>query len=161
MCGITGIFDTRGKRDFDPAVLHRMNQAQLHRGPDEGRAHGAGPGLRAPPAVHHRSATGQQPLFNADGSVVIVFNGEIYNYQELIPELQAWVMCFAPAATPKSSCTPGKPGARTASTGCAACLPSRIWDRNSETFFMARDRLASSPCTTRCSTTAACCSARS
>jgi hypothetical protein len=39
MCGITGIFDTRGKRDIDRAVLHRMNEAQFHRGPDEGGLH--------------------------------------------------------------------------------------------------------------------------
>ena len=39
MCGITGIFDTRGKRDIDRTVLHRMNEAQFHRGPDEGGLH--------------------------------------------------------------------------------------------------------------------------
>jgi len=39
MCGITGIFDTRGKRDIDRAVLDRMNEAQFHRGPDEGGTH--------------------------------------------------------------------------------------------------------------------------
>ena len=46
MCGITGIFDTRGKRDIDRAVLTRMNESQHHRGPDEGGLHieaGVGP----------------------------------------------------------------------------------------------------------------------
>jgi hypothetical protein len=90
MCGITGIFDTRGKRDIDRAVLQRMNDSQLHRGPDEGSLHlepGVGLGHRRLSIID--IATGQQPLFNEDGSVVVVFNGEIYNYQQLIPELQA------------------------------------------------------------------------
>ena len=39
MCGITGIFDTRGKREIDRAVLHRMNESQRHRGPVEGGVH--------------------------------------------------------------------------------------------------------------------------
>jgi asparagine synthase (glutamine-hydrolysing) len=39
MCGITGIFDTRGRRDLDRALLARMNQTQFHRGPDEGGEH--------------------------------------------------------------------------------------------------------------------------
>ena len=90
MCGFTGFFDTRGSSPIDDAVLRRMNQSQLHRGPDEGSLH-IEPGL----GFGHRRlsiidvSTGQQPLFNEDGSIVIVYNGEIYNYQELIPELQA------------------------------------------------------------------------
>ena len=36
MCGIAGLFDTRGKRDFDRALMQRMNDVQHHRGPDEG-----------------------------------------------------------------------------------------------------------------------------
>ena len=39
MCGIVGIFDTRGRRDIDRAALARMNEAQLHRGPDAGGVH--------------------------------------------------------------------------------------------------------------------------
>src|SRR5512134_180524 len=65
-----------------------MNDSQQHRGPDgEGEHHE--PGV----ALGHRRlsiidlATGQQPLYNEDHSVVVVFNGEIYNYQALIPEL--------------------------------------------------------------------------
>ncbi len=67
-----------------------MNESQHHRGPDEGGLHLA-PGV----GLGHRRlsiidlATGQQPLYNEDRSVVVVFNGEIYNYQELIAELSA------------------------------------------------------------------------
>lgn len=90
MCGIAGLFDTRGKRDFDRALMQRMSDVQHHRGPDEAGYHFE-PGV----ALAHRRlsiidlATGQQPLFNEDGSVAVVFNGEIYNFQELVPELEA------------------------------------------------------------------------
>ena len=39
MCGITGLFDTRGKRPVDDGILRRMNASQAHRGPDEGNLH--------------------------------------------------------------------------------------------------------------------------
>jgi asparagine synthase (glutamine-hydrolysing) len=91
MCGITGLFDTRGRRDLRrrPAAPHERRRSH-HRGPDEGSLHiepGVGLGHRRLSIID--LSTGQQPLFNEDGSVVVVFNGEIYNYQELIPELQA------------------------------------------------------------------------
>ena len=90
MCGISGLFDTRGKRDYPRPLIERINNIQAHRGPDEAGIH-LEPGI----ALGHRRlsiidlATGQQPLFNEDHSVCVVFNGEIYNYQELVPELQA------------------------------------------------------------------------
>jgi asparagine synthase (glutamine-hydrolysing) len=90
MCGITGIVDLRGRRSIDRTVLERMNASQHHRGPDESGVHLA-PGV----ALGHKRlsiidlATGQQPLYNEDRSVAVVYNGEIYNYQELIPELAA------------------------------------------------------------------------
>jgi len=65
-----------------------MNQVQFHRGPDEGGQH-TEPGV----GLAHRRlsiidlSSGHQPLFNEDGSVVVVFNGEIYNFQELAKEL--------------------------------------------------------------------------
>jgi asparagine synthase (glutamine-hydrolysing) len=71
MCGITGIFDTRSSYcDINRAVLQRMNDSQLHRGPDEGSLHlepGVGLGHRRLSIID--IATGQQPLFNEDGSV--------------------------------------------------------------------------------------------
>src|SRR5204862_2619292 len=88
MCGITGIFDTTGRRDIDRDVLVRMNESQHHRGPDEVGVHvdaGVGLGHRRLSIIDLK--TGQQPLYNEDRSVCVVFNGEIYNYRELIPEL--------------------------------------------------------------------------
>ena len=90
MCGIAGLFDTRAKQSFPRELMQRMNDIQLHRGPDESGYHFE-PGV----ALAHRRlsiidiSSGQQPLFNEDESVVVVFNGEIYNFQELIPELTA------------------------------------------------------------------------
>src|SRR4030065_2382041 len=86
MCGIVGIFETRSRREVEEAILLKMNDSQLHRGPDEGGLHRE-PGL----GLGHRRlsiidlSSGQQPLFNEDSSVVVVFNGEIYNFQELGP----------------------------------------------------------------------------
>ena len=127
MCGIAGIFDTLSNRIQDAAVLQRMNDSQRHRGPDEGSLHlepGIGLGHRRLAIID--IATGQQPLFNEDGSVVVVFNGEIYNYQQLIPELQALGHSF-----------------RTKSdTGMFAFA---LWDRKRQTLFLARDRLGVKP----------------
>ena len=88
MCGIVGLFDTRGKREFDRQLLGRMNQIQAHRGPDEGELY-IEPGI----GLGHRRlsimdvSSGQQPLFNEDGSIVVIFNGEIYNFEGLAAEL--------------------------------------------------------------------------
>eukprot|EP01136_Pigoraptor_vietnamica_P043979 Opistho-1_new@20154 len=90
MCGIAGLFDTRGKREFSRELMSRINDIQSHRGPDEADLH-LEPGL----ALGHRRLsvidleTGLQPQFNEDNTVAIVFNGEIYNYRELVPELKA------------------------------------------------------------------------
>ena len=67
MCGITGIFDTRDRRDIDRDVLVRMNESQHHRGPDEVGVHiepGVGLGHRRLSIIDLK--TGQQPLYNED-----------------------------------------------------------------------------------------------
>ena len=87
MCGITGIFDTQGNRDIPRDLLHRMNETQFHRGPDEGGLHlepGVGLGHRRLSIID--LSTGQQPLYNEDGSVVVVFNGE-----DLLDGQELWV----------------------------------------------------------------------
>src|SRR6266436_1009300 len=90
MCGIVGIFDLSGKCIPPRELVARMNESQLHRGPDEGGFHfepGVGLGHRRLSIID--LSTGQQPLYNEDGSVAVIFNGEIYNYRELVKELAA------------------------------------------------------------------------
>jgi len=146
MCGITGIFDTRGTRPADTSVLQRMNDSQQHRGPDEGSVH-VEPGL----GFGHRRlsiidiATGQQPLFNEDGSVVVVFNGEIYNYRELIPELQAAGHRFHTKSDTEVIVHAWEQWGEDCVKRFRGMFAFVLWDRNRQTLFMARDRLGVKP----------------
>ncbi len=87
MCGICGIATTRGA--VDPERLARMTATMLHRGPDSEGTHLDGPiGLGARRLAIIDLSGGDQPIANEDGSVVVVQNGEIYNYRELMSELE-------------------------------------------------------------------------
>jgi len=146
MCGITGIFDTRGSSDINRTLLQRMNDSQLHRGPDEGSLHiepGVGLGHRRLSIID--IATGQQPLFNEDGSVVVVFNGEIYNYQELIPELQALGHVFHTKSDTEVIVHAWEAWGAHCVKRFRGMFAFALWDRNQQTFFMARDRLGVKP----------------
>jgi len=146
MCGITGIFDTRGKRDIDRAVLHRMNEAQFHRGPDEGGLHlepGVGLGHRRLSIID--LSTGQQPLYNEDKSVCVVFNGEIYNYQELIPELQALGHVFHTRSDTEVIVHAWEAWGEVCVERFRGMFAFALWDRNRDVLFLARDRLGVKP----------------
>lgn len=146
MCGITGIFDTQRKREIDRAVLHRMNESQFHRGPDEGGLH-----IEAGLGLGHRRlsiidlSTGQQPLYNEDGSVCVVFNGEIYNYQELIPELQALGHVFHTRSDTEVIVHAWESWGEGCVSRFRGMFAFALWDRNRETLFLARDRLGVKP----------------
>ncbi|MFZ2388533.1 MAG: XrtA/PEP-CTERM system amidotransferase [Polaromonas sp.] len=146
MCGITGIFDTRSGSEISTAVLQRMNDSQLHRGPDEGSLHlepGVGLGHRRLSIID--IATGQQPLFNEDGSVVVVFNGEIYNYQQLIPELQALGHVFHTKSDTEVIVHAWESWGANCVKRFRGMFAFALWDRNQQTFFIARDRLGVKP----------------
>ncbi|HQU80541.1 MAG TPA: amidotransferase 1, exosortase A system-associated [Azonexus sp.] len=146
MCGITGIFDTRGKGQIDRAVLNRMNESQIHRGPDEGGLH-IEPGL----GLGHRRlsiidlSTGQQPLYNEDQTVCVVFNGEIYNYQALIPELQALGHTFHTRSDTEVIVHAWEAWGEQCVDRFRGMFAFALWDRNRETLFLARDRLGVKP----------------
>ena len=84
MCGIAGFISTStGRDDERESRLDAMCRVITHRGPDE---QGTAIEGRAAMGMRRLSiidlATGQQPIYNADRSKLIVFNGEIYNYRE-------------------------------------------------------------------------------
>jgi asparagine synthase (glutamine-hydrolysing) len=88
MCGIAGIVASEAGRRIDEATIHRMCDMIVHRGPDDEGLFvkdGAGLGMRRLSIID--IAGGHQPVFNEDQSAWIVFNGEIYNFQELRPDL--------------------------------------------------------------------------
>ena len=146
MCGITGIFDTRAARPIEAAILHRMNESQHHRGPDDGRLHiepGVGLGHRRLSIID--VATGQQPLFNEDGSVCVVFNGEIYNFQELIPELQALGHIFHTKSDTECIVHAWESWGEDCVKRFRGMFAFALWDRNRGTLFLARDRLGVKP----------------
>src|SRR5437867_3231576 len=87
MCGICGTASTRGAAD--PERLAAMSATLVHRGPDSDGTFVEGPvGLAARRLSIIDLDTGDQPIANEDGSVVVVQNGEIYNYAELTHELR-------------------------------------------------------------------------
>src|SRR5262249_36745649 len=90
MCGIAGFFEPEGTRSPQEQreVLARMCDTIEHRGPDdEGFVVEGGVALGMRRLSIIDLYTGHQPISNEDGSVWIVFNGEIYNYRELRDEL--------------------------------------------------------------------------
>ncbi len=89
MCGICGQLCPDRAQLVEREFLRAMNHTLRHRGPDnEGYEVRAGVGLAISRLAIIDVAGGQQPISNEDGSVVVVFNGEIYNFQELRCELE-------------------------------------------------------------------------
>lgn len=146
MCGITGIFDIFGKRLIDRNILDRMNESQHHRGPDEGGLHlepGIGLGHRRLSIID--LMTGRQPLYNEDRSVVVVFNGEIYNYRELLPELRGLGHVFRTKSDTEVIVHAWESWGEKCVDRFRGMFAFALWDTNKETLFLARDRLGVKP----------------
>lgn len=84
MCGISGLYYFDSKRAVTNSLLVRMRERSAHRGPDDSglyRNGNVGFGFNRLSIID--LSGGHQPMSNADGTVWIVFNGEIYNFKEL------------------------------------------------------------------------------
>ena len=146
MCGIAGWFDPKGRGEVSRALLLKMNQSMVHRGPDEDGLH-VEPGLGL---VHRRLSiidlsTGRQPLYNEDGSVAVVFNGEIYNFQELVKELMACGHTFRTRSDTEAIVHGWEQWGESCVTRFRGMFAFALWDRNRETLVLARDRLGVKP----------------
>lgn len=146
MCGLVGIFDTRGQRTVDRDLLGRMSGALRHRGPDGAGEH-VGPGI----GLGHRRlaiidiAGGHQPLFNEDGTVAVVFNGEIYNFPELVAELTAAGHVFRTHSDTEVIVHAWEEWGAESVTRFRGMFAFALWDEARQTLFLARDPLGKKP----------------
>lgn len=146
MCGLVGIFHLRNKVEINRDLLSKMNESQFHRGPDEGGLHtepGVGLGHRRLSIIDLSS--GQQPLFNEDESVVVVFNGEIYNFQELAEELKQSGHTFRTHSDTEVIVHAWEEWGEACVERFRGMFVFAVWDRNRQTLFLARDRLGIKP----------------
>jgi asparagine synthase (glutamine-hydrolysing) len=146
MCGFVGIFDPLGAAPIERLLLERMNRTQTHRGPD-------GHGMHLAPGIglgHTRLAiidlaTGAQPMFNEDGSVVVVYNGEIYNFRELRDDLRARGHRFRSASDTEVIVHAWAEWREACVAHLRGMFAFALWDEPRKTLFLARDRLGIKP----------------
>ena len=146
MCGIAGWFDMKGERPPNRAIVQAMTDAIAHRGPDGDGFHFA-PGLGL---GHRRLAvidlvTGDQPMFSADRSVCIIFNGEIYNFKTVREELGNKGHRFVSQSDTEVIIHAWKEWGRDCVSHLTGMFAFALWDQNERTFFLARDRLGEKP----------------
>jgi len=146
MCGITGIVDLRDRRPVDRDQLARMNDTQAHRGPDDVGYHvepGVGLAFRRLSIIDLN--TGHQPIYNEDGSVAVIFNGEIYNYQSLVAELTSLGHHFRTRSDTEAIVHAWEQWGEDCVLRFRGMFAFALWDRTRETLFLARDRLGVKP----------------
>src|SRR5271167_692691 len=146
MCGIAGIFDYRGRAEIDRTLLRRMTDILGHRGPD-GDGYHIEPGI----GLGHRRlaivdlATGDQPLFNEDRAVCVVYNGEIYNFQPLMTELSALGHVFRTRCDTEVIVHAWEQWGEACLERFNGMFAFALLDERRETLFLARDRLGEKP----------------
>ncbi len=146
MCGIVGNVMARPDRRPDLGVLQRMADRIAHRGPDDegfvvrGRA---GLGMRRLKIID--LVTGRQPMTGEDGSIWVVFNGEIYNYRELTRRLTAAGHRFTTVSDTETIVHAWESRGARMLDDLEGMFAIAIWDEGTETLSLARDRFGIKP----------------
>jgi asparagine synthase (glutamine-hydrolysing) len=145
MCGIVG-FVNAGSRAASRETLERMNRCIVHRGPDED-----GFFVHENVALAMRRlaiidlAGGQQPIYNQEKSSVIVFNGEIYNFQELKKDLEARGHAFETHCDTEVIVHAYDEYGADCVSHLRGMFAFAIWDFRDRSLFIARDRIGKKP----------------
>ena len=146
MCGIAGIISPTGQKTPSLQLVRRMTTAIAHRGPD-------GEGFHLEPGValgHRRLAIidpsgGQQPMFNEDRSIAIVFNGEVFNFEKIRAELIALGHVFQNRCDTETIVHAWESWGEACVSRLSGQFAFALWDSNRQVLFCARDRTGEKP----------------
>jgi asparagine synthase (glutamine-hydrolysing) len=154
MCGIAGIVATSLGETGRPLAsqLQPLLEAQAHRGPDAWGVWPVTPDQPSLCALGHRrlsiidlSEAGRQPMSNADGSLQITFNGEIYNYQQLRIELESLGHHFRTRTDTETILYAYEQWGVECVKHLRGMFALGIWDERQRRLFLARDRVGKKP----------------
>jgi asparagine synthase (glutamine-hydrolysing) len=146
MCGIAGIVKFDPREQAEEGRLLAMRDSIAHRGPD-----GQGLLLDGPVGLAHRRlaivdvGAGRQPMCNEDGTVWIVFNGEIYNHADLRPGLEARGHTYRTRCDTETILHLYEEEGEGVVDGLHGMFAFAIWDRPRQRLLLARDRLGIKP----------------
>jgi asparagine synthase (glutamine-hydrolysing) len=147
MCGIAGFVDVEpSPAEPREALLRRMCEAIRHRGPDDEGVHVDGLaaiGMRRLAIIDVNS--GHQPMTGEDGRIVVVFNGEIYNFRELAAELQALGHRFRTRSDTEVIVHAWEQWGEAALSRLNGMFGIAVWDGATRTLWLARDRAGIKP----------------
>jgi asparagine synthase (glutamine-hydrolysing) len=146
MCGILGVVDFKN-RDINPESLARLRDTMFHRGPDDDGLFvdgSVGLGHRRLSIIDLTSA-GHQPMTNEDGSIHVVFNGEIYNYVELARDLRARGHYFHSSTDTEVILHQYEEDGERCVEKFRGMFAFALWDRRQRRLFAARDRFGIKP----------------
>jgi asparagine synthase (glutamine-hydrolysing) len=146
MCGICGIVNRDRGRAVSAGEIRAMRESLRHRGPDD-----EGEWLGQGAALGHRRLSiidiegGRQPMSNEDGTLLLVFNGEIYNYRELRERLVQKGHVFKTASDAEVLLHLYEEEGEAAPASLVGMFAFAIWDAKSGTLFLARDHIGQKP----------------
>ena len=146
MCGIAGVYNFARREPVDSTVLQRMNDRLTHRGPDDEGMYCKGAiGIAMRRLAIVDLPSGHQPMASDDGTVQLVFNGEIYNFQSLRAELVAKGRRFHTNSDTEVILRLYEEMGTDCVRRLRGMFAFALWDAKSEKLMLARDRIGKKP----------------